>query len=278
MSDPDPSSAVVFEGDALAIRLPVFDGPFPLLLHLIRKEELDIFDIPIARLTAAYLRYLEAMRQLSIEPASEFLVMAATLMQLKSRLLVPRRDEEGSALDDEESDGDPREQLVTWLLEYKRYQDAAVTIATYDRLGRDVYVRSPGLDRPSDDDSEDDLASHRTFQLGEAFRRLIGRTTFQAPHDISVERVTVGERIAQIADLLARIRRTTYERLCADARHPEELITTFLALLEMSRLKLVRITQAGRLEPVYVETRVHDIGVLGEEAACNLSVDELDSS
>jgi len=255
---------VVLEGEAFTIKLPAFDGPLELLLHLIRKEELDIFDIPIARLTTTYLGYLEQMRRLAVEPASEFLVMAATLMQIKSALLLPR-----PPLDLENPDEalDPREELLRRLLEYQRFQEVARALDLHPRAGRDVFFRTPGLDRPPDPEDEQDLANQDIFRLAEAFRRLIAKGHFTAPHDIHVERISIAERIAQIAEVLAREVRTNFEALMAGARHREEAITTFLALLEMARLKLVRVTQGDRLGPLWIEARTGAIGDLGEDAA-----------
>ena len=270
----DPESArapVHLEGEAFSIHLPTFDGPLDLLLHLIRKEELDIFDIPISRLTTAYLGYLEAMRRLAIEPASEFLVMAATLMQLKSVMLLPRpplaADEAGELLD-------PREVLVRRLLEYQRFKEVSKALDGLPRLGRDVFVRAAGLDRPPDPEDEAELANADVYRLAEAFRSLMRRGRFTAPHDIYVERVSLAERIAQIAERLDRDGTASYEALCEGARHREELITTFLALLEMARLKLVRVTQGDRLGPLWIEPRVGAIGVLGEEAAGMMEVED----
>lgn len=260
--DAPPPGAVVIERGGYAIHLPVFDGPLDLLLHLIRKDELDIFDIPISRLTRAYLDTLEEMRRHGIEPASEFLLMAATLLQIKSRMLLPRPP----GLDDvEEGSEDPREVLVQQLLEYQRFKAAAADISRLVRVGRDVFLRPGGQDRPPDEDAE--LAALGIWRLAEAFRELVERGHFEAPHDIWVERISIGERIAQIADLLAVRVRTTFASLCLRARYREEVITTFLALLEMARLKLIRVTQSNSPGPVYVEARVGSIGQLGEEAA-----------
>ncbi len=246
-----------------AVHLPTFDGPLDLLLHLIRKEALDIFDIPIARLTAAYLAHLDQLRALQMEPASDFLVMAATLLQIKSRSLLPRVP----GLDDlTEGVEDPREALVRQLLDYERFREVAQALDAHARLGRDCFVRPDALDRPAIE-SDDPLANHDVYRLAEAFRRLAARTHFQAPHDIYVERVSIGERIAQIADQLAVHRRLSFDALCAEARHREEIVTTFLALLEMSRLKLIHTRQAERLDTLWIEARVGAIDTLGERAA-----------
>lgn len=272
MAEDGDGVSVFLERDGFAIRSPAFDGPFALLLHLIRKEQLDIFDIPISRLTTSYLRALEQMRELAIEPASEFLVMAATLLYIKSRMLVPRRDDDADE-DDPDADVDPREALVRRLLEYQRFQEVADALGQRPRLGRHLFIRPPGQDKPPEDDDAE-AARHQIYQLGEAFRRLLSKRRFEAPHEIYVERVTIGERIAQIAEILARVQRATFTSLCESARHREELVTTFLALLEMSRLKLIRTSQPDRLGPLYVEARVGAIGPMGEDAAGNLSPEE----
>lgn len=245
------------------MHLPAYDGPLDLLLHLIRKDTLDIFDIPIARLTTSYLAALKAIKQLDIEPASDFLLMAATLLQLKSRMLLPRP----ASLDDvPEGVDDPRAKLVEQLLEYQRYKAVAEALGQRTRVGQDVFARPPGQGRPAPD-ADEPLASHDAWRLAEAFRRLVAQGQFESPHDIYVERVSIGERIAQIADHLAVSGATTFEALCGGVRYREELITSFLALLEMVRLKLIRTQQDARLGPVQVEPRVGAIGPLGDAAA-----------
>jgi segregation and condensation protein A len=244
------------------VRLPVYDGPLDLLLQLIRKEKLDIFDIRISTLTSAYVRELERMRAHDIEPASEFLVMAARLMQLKSRMLLPRPPV------DDEDEADPRMDLVQRLLEYKRFQEVAGELAARPMLGREVFQRSEGLDRPPDEaDEEAELARLDAWRLAEAFRRVVSGKRFQAPHDIYVERITIGERIAQLAEVLDRTPKITFEALCQGVKHREVLITTFLAVLEMCRLKLVRTVQGERVGPLHIEATVGSIGEKGEQAA-----------
>lgn len=260
----DSAEVLVPDGARYAVHLPDFDGPLDLLLHLIRREKFDIFDIPISELTGAYLASLEDMRRAQMEPASDFLLMAATLLQIKSRMLLPRPP----SLDDIEEDQleDPREALVRQLLEYRRYREVADGLADQTMLGRDVFYRPDGLDRPPSQ-SDEELAEQDIFRLGEAFRALIERSQYTAPHDIWVERISIGERIAQIADRLALTQKATFSALLSDVRHREEAITTFLALLEMARLKLIHTTQGEHLGELYIEARVGSIGELGEEAA-----------
>jgi segregation and condensation protein A len=266
VSEPDEGwpVPVVVDGVRYAIHLPAFDGPLDLLLHLIQREELSIFDIPISRLTRAYLATLEEMRRQQMEPASDFLVVAATLLQIKSRMLLPRPP--GLSDIEAETPEDPRADLVRQLLEYQRFREVAEGLGGLPRLDWHLFDRPTGQDRPEDDE-EEALAAQDVYRLAAAFRSLIAKIHYEAPHEIDVERISIGERIAQIADRLAREGTLTFEQLCAGARHREELITTFLAMLEMARLKLIRLTQGDRLADVYVEARVGSIGVAGEQAA-----------
>ena len=144
-------NAVVWSAGAYTIQLPVYDGPLDLLLHLIRRDEFDIFDIPIGQLTSGYLESLKEMRIHGIEPASDFLVMAATLLQIKSRMLLPRpRDEHGEEIPED----DPRADLVRQLLEYQAFREVAEALDGVPRLGRDGFLRPTGQDRPKDPEAE----------------------------------------------------------------------------------------------------------------------------
>jgi len=243
------------------IRLDGFDGPLDLLLQLIRKNEMDIFDVPISRLTSAYLTTLKAMEKHGIEVASDFLLMAATLTQLKSKLLLPRQDID----EDTGEEIDPRTELIQQLLAYQAFKEAATALNAHIRLGRDVFIRPRGQDRPPTDDPE--LPGDDMYRLARAFRQLIKKQPYVAPHEIYVERITIGERIAQIADRLGRAKRVSFASLIEDKVHREEVITTFLALLEMARLKLIRVDQRQVGSPLYVEAQVDAISDRGEKAA-----------
>ncbi len=245
------------------LHLTDFEGPLDLLLHLISREEFNIFDIPIARLTQAYLDVIETwQKELDIEPASEFLLMIATLIHIKSQMLLPKDEQVQEATEEE----DPREKLVFQLLEYQRFKEVAEELGSKLRESWEVFTRPAGLDRP--EESEDpELCSQDAYRLGEAFRSLVAKSKYRAPHDIYVERVSIGERIAQIADLLALCPQTTFEELCLGLRYREEHVTSFLAILEMSRLKLVMTNQADRLGVIRVQSRVDEIAEKGERAA-----------
>ncbi len=256
--------------DRFGIHLPDFEGPLDLLLHLIQRDELDIFNIPIAHLTASYLEMLELMEQtLEIEPASEFLLMLATLIHIKSRMLLPEEPQEAEG--EAEPEEDPRERLVRQLLEYQRFKEVAQELGSKLRESWEYFMRPPGLDRPPEEEESGELCNQDVFRLGEAFRSLVAKSKYLAPHDIYVERISIGERIAQIADDLSVCPQTTFGALCSTLRYREEHVTSFLAVLEMSRLKLILTNQIERLGTIHVEARVDGIAEKGEQAAGMLS-------
>ena len=241
--------------------LPTFEGPLDLLLHLIEQHELDIRDIPIAFVAAKYVEYITLMEELNIDVASEYLVMAATLIHIKSKMLlpVPPADQE----DDEDEGLDPRAELVRRLLEYQKYKQAAEQLGGGDVLGRDVFVR--GLPAPSVEGPAP-LAGLSLFKLLDAFQGVLSRTKIKVDHQIYLERFSITDRINQLVDLLQKHKRCTFEQLFEGAGSRGELIVTFLALLEMTRLRMTRLEQDGPLEPITIELALVDPGVM-EEAA-----------
>ncbi len=233
------------------VSLPVFEGPLDLLLHLIQKHELDILDIPIAFITAKYLEYLDLMKGLSIDIASEYLVMAATLAHIKSKMLLP---EDPSGQDDDlDLEGlDPRAELVRRLLEYQKYKAAAEQLGQRDALGRDVFTRGVQAEEAKDDGPAP-LAQSGIFELLDAFAKVLSRTKLTDEHEISFDRMTLTERIQQLGDILAEKTRCSFTELFEGPRTRFELVLTFLALLEMCKLRMTRIYQAGPLSEIYVE-------------------------
>ena len=241
--------------------LPTFEGPLDLLLHLIEQHELDIRDIPIAFVAKKYVEYITLMEELNIDIASEYLVMAATLTHIKSKMLlpVPPADQE----EDDEEGLDPRAELVRRLLEYQKYKLAAEQLGEGDVLGRDVFVRgipAPVAEGPAP------LAGLSLFKLLDAFQSVLSRATVKVDHQIDLERFSITDRINQIVDLLQLHKKLAFEQLFEGATSRADLIVTFLALLEMTRLRMTRLEQEGPLEPITVELALVDAGVL-EEAA-----------
>ena len=241
------------EEDVYRVELPVFEGPLDLLLHLIRKRGIDIFDIPISLITDKYLAYLEWMRVLDIDIASDFLVMAATLAHIKSRMLLPPDETEGEEEGEEELD--PREELVRRLLEYQRYKEAADELRDQPILNRDVFGRGT---RTASVESDSPFGEVSVFRLIEAFNRVLKRAGEKYRHEVAVDRVSIADRMLELADLLKSRKEIQFEELFEGDRTRMMLVATFLALLEMSRLRMVRLHQAHDSEIIHIRSQISE--------------------
>jgi segregation and condensation protein A len=230
------------------IALPGFEGPLDLMLHLIQEHELDILNIPIAFVTKKYLEYMDLMTALNIDIASEYLVMAATLAHIKSRMLLPTPP--ADLEDGEEEELDPRAELIKRLLEYQKYKLAGEELASRSVLGRDIFLRPP---QPATDPSTAPLAPVGSFKLLEAFQKVLARTKIVVDHQIEFERFSLSDRINQLVDLLKGKGRVHFESLFDGQMTRPDLIVTFLALLELTRLRMTRLFQDGSLEPIFIE-------------------------
>lgn len=225
------------------VRVESFEGPLDLLLHLIKKNEVEICDIPIATITRQYLEYIELMKELNLEVAGEFLVMASTLLQIKSRMLLPAPTNE--ELDDPEEQ-DPRAELIRRLLEYQRYKDAAAVLGARELLGRDIFSRSSPLPEELEQKEADCPVELELFDLVEAFRTLLANVPFEHFHDVISETISVASRIGHILDLLDRSDSLLFTELFTEEPLTREMIiATFLALLELCRLKTVTVAQGA---------------------------------
>jgi segregation and condensation protein A len=242
------------------IKLDVFEGPLDLLLHLVKKNEVELTDVPTAAITEQYLGYLEMMHELQLDVAGEYLVMAATLLLIKSRTLLPPSEE-----DTEDEELDPRANLVRQLLEYQRYREAALELAERPLLNRDVFVRPP-----LDDDSQElaelklDDAPPRVratvWDLFEAFRRVLQKAAEVEPvHEIETEPVSLRDRARVVLEQLRAARCIEFESLFTESSTRLEVVVTFLALLELMRLKAVTATQEERFGRIVVELAVADV-------------------
>ena len=222
------------------VHLDAFDGPMDLLLHLIRKNELDIYNIPIAVITRQYLEYIRLMKDLNLEVAGDFLVMAATLLQIKSRLLLPLEEPD----EDGDEEADPRAELVRRLLEYQQYKEAGMVIGARALLGREVFVRTlpePALIEAQHDDGPLEVT---LFELVDAFRLLLQRIPAEQFHDVAPgDSLSIADCINEILSLLQERDTVQFDDLVRDEFTRERVIVSFLALLELCRLKLVRIFQ-----------------------------------
>jgi len=249
MTEPQPPE---FESilEDYPVRLQNFEGPLDLLLHLIKKNELDIYDIPIALVTQQYLDYLDLMQELNLDVVGEFLVMAATLIHIKSRMLLPRPDPT-----QEDPEEDPREALVRRLLEHQRFKAAA------ELLHEREIQRSAQWARP--DQRVTDLVGEAPepeievdlFSLMAAFRQVLDRVRQRPMVPLPVEQIPIETRIEQLLARLSETDACGFEDLFADVNSRGGMIVTFLALLEMIRLKLVRVFQSGAFGPIRVYKR-----------------------
>lgn len=229
--------------DIINIKIPVFEGPFDLLLHLIRENKIDIYDIPISLITGQYLDYLEMMKELNLEIAGDFLVMAATLIQIKSRMLLPP-DEEVSTEEME----DPRRELVQRLLEYQRYKEAAVDFRIREEEWLKVYRRGPLSDEEGGEIYLSDLG---IFDLLDAFRKILEK----APPDIvsiTRETLTVRDRMSTIMEIIELREAVRFEDLFIEGITRMHLIITFVALLELIKLGLVRAYQERQFGNIWI--------------------------
>jgi segregation and condensation protein A len=223
-----------------AIKLPVFEGPLDLLLHLIRLNEVDITDLPVAEIAQQYAEYLSLMHELDLDVAGEYLVMAATLAWIKSRMLLPPSGEE------EEAEGaDPRAELVARLLEYQRFKEVSEQLGSRLLEGRDVFAASPPELEPLPDVERPIAVS--LVALLEAFRRVLAKSGGTGRHEVLGEPVHVGDRMRVMMEALGRFESLEFERLFELEAEPHPtrrlLIATFLALLELVRLGAVRVYQ-----------------------------------
>jgi segregation and condensation protein A len=261
---PGPKGAFRVALPPLRAGEPPFEGPLDLLLHLVKEHEVDVFDIPIARITESYLETLAALRELDIDVAGEFLHMAAQLMLMKSRLLLPRTEVAEDAPTAEDAGVDPRAELVRRLLEYQKYKAAGEELGSRDILDRTVFVRRARPERPAAPDGPEGLADVSVFKLIEALDRALASASPEKAHEVLTDRLTINDAISRVAEFLRLQRRATFEELLAgpaDRRNTRaDVIATFLAILEMTKLKLIRIYQspadeAGPGGEILVEAR-----------------------
>jgi segregation and condensation protein A len=228
------------------VQLEIFEGPLDLLLHLIKKNEVSITDIPIATITEQYLATLEVMQTFNLDVAGEFLVMAATLIHIKSRMLLPMADDE----DDEEEGTDPREELVRRLLEYQRFKDAADQLERRELLTRDVFVRSVA---PAEEIPAPGFRDVSVFELLTALKRVLDRLPKDAVHEVMLEKITVREKMTLLLDQLRTQRKILFESLFAEVTTRMDVVVTFLAMLELVKVRAIRIFQEEATGPIQIE-------------------------
>ena len=222
------------------VKLDIFEGPLDLLLYLIKKNEVDIYDIPMALITGQYLEYLELMKVLNLDIAGEFLVMASTLIKIKSQMLLPPVEGEGEG----EDETDPRAELMEHLLEYQRYKEAAHQLVTRELLEKDIFKR-PQTEDPGEAKVDGDMLIEASlFDLVDALRKVIERKDL--PENImgvALEKMTVRDKIVSILRQLKETPQLVFQSLFDPLVTRFEIVVTFLAVLELIRLRAIRVFQ-----------------------------------
>ena len=227
--------------DAPTITLAVFEGPLDLLLYLIRREKVDIHDIPIAPITRQYMAYLDLMQELNLDVAGEFMVMAATLIHIKSKMLVPVEPTEALGQEDLV---DPREELVRRLLEFQRYKEAAGILHQQAQIRAATWPR-PDTVLPKFDDVGEEMLEAGLFDLIAAFKEMLDRRKVLFDHEVEAEGKSVEQRMDEILALVREGQSLDFVDLFVNEATKADMIVTFLALLELIRLKTVKVYQRG---------------------------------
>lgn len=227
------------------VDLEVFEGPLDLLLHLIKKNDVDILDIPVSLILEQYMNYLNLMEEMNIDLAGDFLLMASELAHIKSKMLLPSYDQE----DAEEEGEDPRSDLIQRLLEYQRYKEAAQELSGRPMLGRDTFGH--GVYHEDVDDEEGPMEVD-LFSLISCFYEILEKAPKKTVHEIHGERISVTDRIYEIMAAFKDHEMIEFSRLFEGELTRERLILTFLAVLEMTRLKLLNITQTEARGEIYL--------------------------
>jgi len=238
--------------DAFPVRLEKFDGPLDLLLHLIRKNEVNIYDIPIAMITQQYLDAIQLMQELNLDVAGEFIVMAATLIHIKSKMLLPRPE---TAAGVEGEDEDPRDALVRRLLEHQKFKAAAGLLHEREQVRAAQWLRPDERVAEIAGDAFEPELEVDLFSLLSAFQAVVQRAKQRPRVLLPPEQLSVEARMEQLLERLSETSACGFEELFADAHDRGGLIVTFLALLEMIRLKLIRVFQSGSFGPIRVYKR-----------------------
>jgi segregation and condensation protein A len=234
---------------SVTVKLARFEGPLDLLLHLIKRDEIDIYDIPIAHITQQYLAYIELMRALDLEVAGEFLVMAATLMRIKAKMLLPL-----PGVGEEEDEGDPREELVQRLIEYRQFKEAAGTLQTREAERRLLFDR--GMVPGDDEMGPLPLAPATLFDLLDALNRVMARVPEAQVYEVQGEIYDVEDKMALIASSVAEHGSISFTELLLRCRARAEMIVTFMALLELIKMGQVGVIQAESFGDITLVARM----------------------
>ena len=238
------------------IKLDVFEGPFDLLLHLIKINEMDIYDIKIAEITKQYLEYIHLMEELDLELAGEYLVMAATLINIKSRTLLPPR--EGEEIEDEIDEIMSTKELIRQLVEYRKYKELAQSLRSRESQNLNIFYRTNIIPILPYLEQEEDVIKEDIKRLFDAFARVVTFIEKKPYHYVSSEKYTVDDKIILIRTQLESAEQILLHKLFENCFHKLEIIVTFLATLELVRLKEIKILQSGLFKEIYIQRRLSE--------------------
>lgn len=238
---------------ALHVKISVYDGPLDLLLELIKKNEMDIYNIPIAEITQQYLDSLAHMKELDLEIAGEFIVMAATLIYIKSKMLLPQE-----TMDEDEEGQDPRAELVRKLLEYQAFKEAAKELSLLEGERGKIFTRQIAdyyLANLDPEDVEIDTFSANLFDLLSAFQTALSKISKESLHEVFEQVISIEEKTTEIRRRLTECKKITFSELFGKVRSRNLLIVTFLAVLELTRTRFIRVRQDQHFQEIYIEKR-----------------------
>jgi len=241
--------------ETYSVKVEAFEGPLDLLLHLIKQNELDIYNIPIAEISRQYLAYLERMKELNLDIAGDFLVMASTLIQIKSKMLLPLPVDDDSP---EEEGDDPRAELVRRLLDYQKYREAAGELDRQHIIGRDVFMRLAQEDDANLEASADAPIELELTDLVAAFQCVLAKVSIETLHEVGAESFSIADRVNEILTLLQGKEAVVFDDLFPETFSREYVVATFLAMLELCKLRLVRLTQASSFGSIWLTASVSE--------------------
>lgn len=228
------------------VKLNIFEGPLDLLLHLIKEQKLDLYDIPISTITKQYLEHIDIMKELNLDIAGDYLVMAAELTRIKSRMLLPQQEPE----EENESGEDPRENLVRQLLEYRKYKEAAAELRVMELNQKEIFTRNvPEQLVEGDDDIKYDVT---VYDLMIAFKNIVKELSFREDYEVTIDKISITDKINSIMEKLSDEISITFDELLHLARSKMEIIATFLGILELMRLNLIKIQQIKQFAPIRI--------------------------
>ena len=233
--------------------LDIFEGPLDLLLHLVKEQKMDIYDIRITEITRQYLSYLDLLSELNLEMVGEYLVMAAELAKIKSKTLLPIPESEEDALT--AAGEDPRAELMRRLLEYQRYKEAAFELRQKEYDQQQLFTRAGEVVLESSE--EELLIEANVFDLLTAFQKVLKEKSFKKDYEIKVTTLSVSDRINDILEILNLSESVTFDSLFTTLNTKQEVIVTFLAILELMRMQLIRSQQARQFDVIRIYAAVN---------------------